>query len=379
MESSRPRVLRLITRLNIGGPARQALLLSKELPQFETRLLVGRVDPTEGELLDPEVHIERLGSLVRPIAPMNDVQALRAIRRTIAHWRPHLVHTHMAKAGTLARSTRWSLRHRPALVHTFHGHVLEGYFSPPVQKAFIATERALARGTDVLVAVSEEVKLSLLELGIGSEDQYRVIPLGFDLSSFLGVDSASGELRGGIGLGETTPLIGVVGRLVPIKDHATLLHAMRRLPDEVHLAVIGDGELRAPLEALTESLGLGRRVHFVGWWRDMWKVYADLDAVVLSSRNEGSPVALIEGQASGCPAVATDVGGVRSVVKDGVSGLLVPPRDPEALAGAVESVLADAEGARRMGTKGRSFVRERFSSERLVSDIRSVYDDVLSR
>lgn len=375
---ARPRVLRLITRLNIGGPARQALLLTKELSaRYPTVLGAGTPPQDEGELLDPEVSVTRL-PLVRPISPPDDVRALVAIRTLLKRLRPEIVHTHTAKAGLVGRVATASVRRRPRTVHTFHGHVLEGYFSKAVTRTFIETERRLAHRTDVLVAVSPEVRDSLLSLRVGTPDQYRVIPLGFDLTRHLSVETPSGQLRERLKLDGSTPLIGVVGRLAPIKDVSTLLRAVALLPD-VHLAVLGDGELREELQRETASLGLVARVHFVGWWLDIPAAISDMNCIALSSKNEGTPVALIESLACGRPVVATDVGGVRFVVDDGETGLLCPPGSPEALAEELRSVLADPKLARDLATEGRARVRSRFHKDRLVRDIAALYAELSSR
>jgi glycosyltransferase involved in cell wall biosynthesis len=366
------RVCRIITRLNIGGPARQALLLTAALrPEHETTLLAGTPTADEGELGAPGVDVVRV-PLVREIAPAVDARALVAVRGELARRRPHIVHTHMAKAGTVGRLASLTLRPRPRTVHTFHGHVLDGYFGQARQRAFVEAERLLARSTDVLIAISEEVRDELLELRIGRPEQYRLIRLGLDLSALrAGVD---GRLRAALGLPATTPLIGTVGRLVPIKDHALLLEAMLDLPG-VHLAVLGDGELRAELEARTIALGLADRVHFTGWWADVASAMVDLDVVVLSSRNEGTPVALIEAAAAGRASVATDVGGVRTVVRDGINGLVVPPAAPRPFADAVRALLADPERRAAMGEAGRAISRE-FEADRLVADIRALYAEL---
>lgn len=368
-------VVRLITRLNIGGPARQALLLTRALaPEFDTVLGVGTPAPEEGELGDERVTVHRL-PLVRPVSFATDARALLAVRQLLQATRPRVVHTHMAKAGTIGRVAAATIRPRPALVHTFHGHVLDGYFRPAVERAFVATERLLARRSDVLVAVSQEVRADLLERGIGTPEQVRVIPLGLDLGEHRTVSGPSGVLRSTLGIGADVPLVGTVGRLVPIKDHDTLLKAMTSLPD-THLAVVGDGELRSTLEARCRDLGIAHRVHFTGWRLDVPEIMADLDVVALSSRNEGTPVSLIEAAACARAVVATDVGGVRTVVTDGETGLLVPAGDPPALAAALDRALGNVALRERMGAEGR--VRShRFDDERLVADIRSLYRELL--
>ena len=368
-------VLRLMTRLNIGGPARQALLLTRDMvPHFRTTLAAGLPTADEGELSDPAVPVRRV-PLVRPVRPESDTRAFLAVRALLAETQAVLLHTHMAKAGTIGRSAALTMSPRPRTVHTFHGHVLDGYFGAGVQRAFVEVERRLARRTDVLIAVSAEVRDALLGLGIGRADQFRVVPLGFDLSSYLQVRGPSGSLRRDLALPADVPLVGIVGRLVPIKDHATLLAAMALLPG-VHLAVIGDGELRSSLEHKARDSGLADRVHFTGWRTDTASVLSDLDVVVLTSRNEGTPVALIEAGASGRPVVATRVGGMAHVVEDGVTGYLVPPGDHQAIAAMLATLLADPHRRMRMGLAGRERMEIRFGQERLLRDMHDVYDDL---
>jgi glycosyltransferase involved in cell wall biosynthesis len=372
------RVLRLITRLNVGGPARQALLLTRHLSgEFPTTLAAGRPTSSEGELRDAAVHVSYV-PLVRPLRPDMDMRAIVAVRQLLLNTRPALLHSHMAKAGTVGRTASRLVTPRPRTIHTFHGHVLEGYFAAPLRRAFIEVERALARHTDVLIAVSPQIRDALLDLGIGSPRQYRVIPLGLDLSSCLAVRGPSGKLRAELGLEGEVPLIGIVGRLVPIKDHETLLLAMQSLPG-VHLAILGDGELRLRLEGRAAALGLADRVHFLGWWIDVASAVADLDVVVLTSRNEGTPVSLIEASAAGRPVVATDVGGVPAVVRHGRTGLLVAPGDCTEIAVAIRRLLADRGFRDQMGRAARADVSERFGEARLVADIRALYQDLTAR
>jgi glycosyltransferase involved in cell wall biosynthesis len=355
-------------------------MLARELrPEYETVLAAGTPAPDEGELGDPEVEVRRV-PLVRSVRPASDLAAYRAVRRLLKDDRPSLLHTHMAKAGSIGRSAALSSRSRPVLVHTFHGHVLEGYFKPSLREVFLRTERFLARRTDALIAVSGEVRDELLELGIGKPGQWRVIPLGLDLSGFMQPSGPLARpLRDELGLDAEDVLLGIVGRLVPIKDHATALRALARLPRNVHLAIVGDGEDRPKIAELITSMRLGDRVHLLGWRMDMPEVMSSFDVVILSSRNEGSPVALIEALASGVPVVATDVGGVRSVVTPGESGYLVPAGDATSMAKAISVLLDDPDRRRRMGAAGRAHVRNRFDQGRLVADIRSLYGELLLR
>jgi glycosyltransferase involved in cell wall biosynthesis len=361
--------------MNVGGPARHALLLAQGLTtDYDTTLAAGRPTEAEGELSDPSVPVHHV-PLVRPLDPVSDLRALAAVRRLLTACQPTILHTHMAKAGTVGRVVARSMRHRPLTVHTFHGHVLDGYFTPHVQRAFVEAERRLAHHTDALVAVSDEIRDELLDLGIGSPGRFHVIPLGLDLDPYFEVDQARGRLRARLGLAPDTPLIGIIGRLVPIKDVATMLRVTELLPG-AHLAVIGDGELRAALEALARNLGLARRVHFTGWWHDVPGALSDLDLVVLTSRNEGTPVALIEAAAAARAVVATDVGGVRSVVVDGVTGHLAPAGDVEKIAGLVATLVSDPRGRRALGNAGRAYVRDRFGDKGLLQNVSALYADL---
>ena len=370
----KPKVLRLITRLNIGGPARQALLLSRTLSdRFATTLCAGEPPAAEGELGHPDVEVHRL-PLFRQLRPLDDAKAIAQVRGLL---RSHdIVHTHMAKAGAVGRLAASTLKTPPVTIHTFHGHVLDEYFSPVVQRTFIELERRLAQRTDVLVAISPEVRDSLLEKGIGSPDRFRIIPLGFELEPFLSLEHGRGRFRSSVGIPEGVPLIAILGRLAPIKSHDTILRAMRSM-DDVHLAVVGDGELRDALEALTRSLGIAARVHFIGWRLDVAEILSDVDLVVLTSKNEGTPVSLIESLAAARAVVATDVGGVRYVVNDGVTGLLCPVGDPTAVAAAVEKLVNDPHMRSQMGMAGREDVRTRFGSARLTTDIKHLYEELL--
>jgi glycosyltransferase involved in cell wall biosynthesis len=377
------RVLRLFSRLNIGGPSLHVILLSQGLRPlgYDTRLVIGREAPREGNLIalaaERGVACETMAGLGREIAPLSDLRALAGLVRLMRSWRPAIVHTHTAKAGMLGRLAARAAR-VPTVVHTFHGHVLRGYFSPRKQAFFRGLEAFLARAADALVAVSESVKRDLVELRVAPEGKIRVIPLGLELAALAG-PLPRGTLRREAGIPEHAPLVGIVGRLVPIKDVATFLKAARlvraRRPD-ARFAVVGDGEERPALEALAAELELEAAVHFFGWRRDLAAVYGDLDVVVNASRNEGTPVALIEALAAARPVVATAVGGTPDLVGRDERGWLVPPAAPEALASAVVEVMGGSEAARRRAQAGREHVLARHSSERLFHDMDALYREL---
>jgi glycosyltransferase involved in cell wall biosynthesis len=294
-------------------------------------------------------------------------------------FRPHLVHTHTAKAGTLGRLAA-RLARVPVVVHTYHGHVFQGYFSPAKSKIFVAIERWLAPYTDRLLTVSDRVRRELLDLGIGSPERLLVVPLGLDLDRFLTCENFRGELRTELGVGPEIPLVGIVARLVPIKRHEWFLAAALKVTQQYphcQFLLAGDGERRQELSNLVSRLSLERQVRFLGWRRDLERVYADLDLVALTSANEGSPVSLIEAMAAARPVVSTQVGGVADIVQDEGTGLLVPPGDPTALAAAMTTLLANPQRGKAMGQAGRQTVYPAFSAQRLVHDIDQLYTNLL--
>jgi len=296
----------------------------------------------------------------------------------IREFRPSIVHTHTAKAGLLGRVAA-AIAGVPVVVHTYHGHVLRGYFGPIRTALFTGLERLLARTSSALVAVSEAVRSDLVSIGVASISKIRVIPLGLELSP-LAETLPRGALRRPSSVSDEAPLVAIVGRLVPIKDVHTFLRAARivhaALPD-VRFAIVGDGEERSLLESEAEHLELSGVVHFHGWWRDMRAVYGDVDVVVNSSLNEGTPVALIEALAAGRPVVATRVGGNPDLLGGGARGLLVPPGEPEALASAILETLRSPDDARRRTLEGRTYVLGHHSVERLLADVDALYRELL--
>ncbi len=318
-----------------------------------------------------------LGALRRDLGPQ-DLTALAGLTRVIRHSQPEILHTHMAKAGTLGRlAALLAGRERPPIrVHTFHGHVLSGYFSRPREAVFTRIERSLAHITTRLVAVSDEVREDLVRLRIAPVERIEVIPLGLDLEPFR-IDSPERELRRSrartrLGLARDARVVTLVARLVPIKRVDRFLRIAERVPDARFL-VVGDGQLHDALRGSPEAKRLGSRVVWAGLQRDMPDVMAASDVVALTSDNEGTPVSLIEAQAAGLPVVSTDVGGVASVVLEGVSGRVLPTGDERGFAAALEELLADADLAGAYGSRGREHVLEHFSIDRLVRDVDGLY------
>ena len=384
------RVVRIITRLNIGGPSIQAITLFDRLDKagFQTTLAHGRLGPREGDMtyLLPSggVSTAYLPALRRSINPLDDIYACWQIFRLLCRARPRIVHTHMAKAGALGRMAaiaynRTVGRRSPArLVHTYHRHVFEGYFPDRSTSTFLAIERWLARRTDVIVAISDRIRRDLLDTyRIGRGNQVRTIPLGFDLTPFAAIDArARQRARDQLSLTPSDSVVTTIGRLTPIKDHRSFLEMARqvaqRRPATVFL-IVGDGELRPELKELAAAWDLTGRVRFLGWRRDLATIYGATDVFVISSRNEGTPVALIEAMAAGVSSVSTDVGGVRDVISGPDDGLLVPAGAASALADAVCSLLDAPDRRHQMAARGRQSVLARFSLDRLLADVAELY------
>jgi glycosyltransferase involved in cell wall biosynthesis len=382
------RVLRVIARMNIGGPAHHVSMLSGRLApgRFRTLLVHGSLPPGEGSfewLADKEgCSVKVLASLGPDIRPLADLNALVALTRVMRAYRPQIVHTHTAKAGVVGRlAAVVAVRPRPIIVHTYHGHVLEGYFGPLVSGVYRFVERRLAAVSDCLIGVSRATVDDLVRLRVAKPDRFRVVPLGLDLDRFMRPDrQAAGALRARHGIGPDDVLVAFVGRLVPIKRADLVLRAIAAARQEtaaVRLIVVGDGPERTRLESLADELQLGDAVRFLGYLDDSSVAAAAADLAILASDNEGTPVALIEAAAAGRPAVATAVGGVPEVVVPG-AGLLAPAGDHAALAAAVVRLASDGDLRAQMGTRAREHVRRTFTIERLLRDVEALYDELLA-
>jgi glycosyltransferase involved in cell wall biosynthesis len=359
--------------MNVGGPALQVTGLVQGMNQdrFDHRLLTGSVGEGEADyvaLRAPDLAFTRVRGLGRSPEPLDDIRALRQLIAQMRAFRPHIVHTHTAKAGALGRVAAKACR-VPAVVHTFHGHLLHGYFSPAVTRAVVQTERVLARGSTRLVAVGAQVRDDLLAAGIGSPGQFVVVPPGIALPD----GPSRAHARTILGLPEDAVVAVLVARLTTIKRPERFLEVARRLahrhPDLV-FAVVGEGDLLAELQATA-----GANVRFLGWRGDVETVYAASDLAVLTSDNEGMPVSLIEAALCGVPAVATRVGSVGEVVLDGRSGWLVPP-DVDAITAAVERAVADPPGLQAAGAAAREHATAAFGRSRLVADTERLYEQI---
>jgi glycosyltransferase involved in cell wall biosynthesis len=370
--------------MNLGGPAHHVTLLHLRLDRtrFNSLLVTGTLGRGEvSNMSEASPHV--ISHLTPHVHPLNDLRALLAMRRIVRSFRPDIVHTHTAKAGLVGRlAAVLAIRPRPILVHTFHGHVLDGYFGPTQTAIYRLIERMLGRITDRLVGVSSATVNDLVRLGVAPRSKFEVVPVGLELNEFLDEDyDARARLRESLGVSDVEVLVTFVGRLVPIKRVDLLVEGVEVALAEgapVRLAIVGDGDLRVSLESMVASRGLGSSIRFLGYRRDMGAVTAATDIAVLASDNEGTPVFLIESAAAARPAVATAVGGVADVVRPD-TGILVPPGDARALGLAIHALALDPERRERLGRQARERVRRRYETRRLVNDIESLYDGLIRR
>lgn len=376
-------MLRVIARLNVGGPAQHVAHLAElDRDSFKTMLVygpvgVGEVDMSDLLPTDTGTLVRKIPELGRRLSWRQDLAAFVGLLRLCREFRPDIVHTHTAKAGAVGRLAaivwRSTTGTRCKIVHTFHGNVLSGYFGQSASAAIRAVERVLARSTDRIIVISPQQQEEIVSRLKIPDGRVRLIRLGLALDE-LAVPHPS--TREQWGFPRAWPVIGIVGRLVPIKNHELFLRAARQFLDEGGAAgfvVVGGGECESHVRERAERLNLSGHVRFAGWRRDLPRVYAGLDIVTLTSRNEGTPVALVEAMAAGRPVVATAVGGVADVVDHERTGLLVPSDDPTALSSAWRRLLGDGEAAARMSSSARESVLGRYGRARLLEEMRQLY------
>jgi glycosyltransferase involved in cell wall biosynthesis len=373
-DTSQPiRVLRVIARMNVGGPAWQVSVLTRGLEddQFTSQLVCGEISEGEADFLalrDSELPVTRIRTLGRSLNAFDDVRAFWQLLRIMRKTKPHIVHTHTAKAGVLGRIAAIFTR-VPVRVHTFHGHVLHGYFSPLVTRVFIQIERVLGRFTHGIVSVGSQVRDDLLAVGIGTPEKYTVIAPGVASSEPVSKDGARESLE----LPPDAHVALFIGRLTQIKRPDRLLEAFSLVLEKDPSAVLlmaGEGELFEGTKVL--GAHLGDSVRFLGWRSDLAVLFAAADVAVLSSDNEGMPVTLIEASMAGVPCVTTDVGSAREVVLDNETGFVVPT-DSVAIAQALVTLFTNEQLRHEMGDAATRHTMAHFSSTRLVKDHVDLY------
>ena len=384
------KVLRVIARLNVGGPALHVAYLTAGLAPrgYDTTLVAGTIARGEESMAfvadAHNVHVETLGDLHREISPVRDLRAIVQLAQLIRNERPTILHTHTAKAGAVGRIAALLARgaRPPIVVHTFHGHVLRGYFGRVQTFGFRRLERWLARTSTSLVAVSPEVRDDLVALGVAPASKFTVVRLGIDLPGRVENDDAQRrEARRQMGLRDEAFVVGWVGRMTAVKRTELVVRALQDLVArnvDAFVVLVGDGPDRDQLERYAHELGVIKRCLFLGYQEDVARFYDAIDVLVLPSINEGTPVSVIEALAARRPAVATRVGGVPDVVRDGIDGFLVDADDRDALATRLAELAADPELRARMGEAGHARVIERYAVARLVDDVDKLYRSLLA-
>lgn len=388
-----PRILRIINRLNLGGPTYNVAYLTKYLaPDFETMLVAGTKleDEESSEFILDKLAVKPVlvSEMKREINPLADYRAYTEIKKLIKFFRPDIVHTHAAKSGTLGRLAAINCK-VPVIVHTFHGHVFHSYFNPVKTKIFLSIEKYLAKKCSSIVAISDLQKQELCSIHkVCSENKTVVIPLGFDLSRFRENTLAKRMLfRAKYHLDKESIAVGIIGRFAPVKNHTLFLKAahtvLKRANYPVVFFLIGDGDNRQLLEQQCRLLQLNfshertnenkATVVFTSWIKEIDIALAGMDIVAMTSLNEGTPVSLIEAQASGKPIVSTNVGGIENVVIKNETALLSESGNADAFASNLVKLIEDENLRNKMALLGWKHVKNKFHYTRLVQDMRNLY------
>jgi glycosyltransferase involved in cell wall biosynthesis len=393
-----PRILRIINRLNLGGPTFNVSYLTKYMaPEYETMLVSGMKDESEES---SEFIVNDLGltpvyipEMRREINFIQDRIAYQKIKKLIQEFKPDIVHTHAAKAGAIGRLAAKSCK-VPIIIHTFHGHVFHSYFSPSKTKIYVEIEKYLAKTSTCIIAISESQKIELSKtFNICTPEKIEIVKLGFDLLKFQeNQPEKRTSFRARYNIDADEIVIGIVGRLVPVKNHFFFLEVLKAVftitTKKVRAFIIGDGELREKIAQYAKELGLDSvdanmenrkaQLTFTSWIKEVDFVYAGLDIVALTSLNEGTPVSLIEAQAANKPVVSTRVGGVENIVLHNHTGLLSENGGKETFVKNIVQLIENEEFRKALSQGGWRHVKEQFHYERLVKEMRLLYDRLLA-
>lgn len=390
-----PKILRIINRLNLGGPTYNVALLSKFLaPEFETLLVSGMKDVSEGSsefiVKNLDLHPVYIPEMYRELNPLRDYKSYFKIRKIIKEFNPDIVHTHAGKAGAVGRLAASHMGVK-VIVHTYHGHFFHSYFSPLKTRLFLEIERYLAKRTTKIIAISESQLKELSEVyRVAPPEKFALVHLGFDLSRFWeNKDEKRKKFRAEYFLSDDEIAIGIIGRLTPIKNHPVFLNALKKVSEKtskkIRAFIVGNGEERLNTETLATSLGIAwssiasekKPLTFTGWKKNIDEINAGLDIITLTSNNEGTPVSLIEAQAAGKPIVSTNVGGIEDIVEKNKTAFLSPVGDADAFAENLLHLIEDDELRKKMSNAGSEMVKEKFSYQRLCSDTAALYRNLL--
>jgi len=379
------RVLRIINRFNIGGPTYNATFLTAFIgDDFETKLIGGLPDVGESDslyILDKyAVKPTLIKEMVRLPNLKSDLEAYKRLKQIIKEYKPDIVHTHASKAGALGRKAAKSCK-VPIIIHTFHGHVFHSYFGKLKTAIFKKIERSLARKSDAIIAISDIQKNELTDIhGICSAEKVTVVPLGFDLLQFHEKrESERHRIREEYGIADDEVAIAIIGRLAPVKNHAYFLEVvdavLQKTTSKIKCFIVGDGPERELIEERVHQINEkhNNSIKLTSWVSDVASFNAGMDIICLTSKNEGTPVSLIEAQASGIPVITTDVGGIKDIVLDGNTGFIIPKNSKEEFISRLLELANDEKKRQIMSQNGWTYVQEKFHYNTLVKNMDALY------
>ena len=382
------KIAQIITRLNIGGPTIIAFILNNDLIEygFKTALYCGELNPGETEMTfikeAENVNPIRIKGFERSIKLFSDIRLILKFKRIFKKTRPIVVHTHQAKAGTVGRIAAW-LSGVPVIIHTFHGTVFKGYFNPIISKLFVLLERLFSLISTYIIAISKTQAEELINIyKIASKKKIKIINLGFDLTNFYKIEEHKDKLKERYNIPKTCLTVGVIARLEPVKNISLFLDVAKGVTSvnkNIKFIIIGDGVERKKIEKRIDELNLKEHVILTGFMEHIWRVLADLDVVALTSISEGTPVSIIEAMAAGKAVISTDVGGVKDLIEDGKTGLLIKSGDTENYIRKLLYLLKNEDIRNNLGKAARNAIRPKYTKERFVEQIAGLYYSALNK
>lgn len=385
MEVRKKKILRIVTRLNIGGVSLNVSNLAKHLPEnmYETKVVHGLLGSDEGDMSYVFDGIDKIfiPTLQRELNIVNDIKTFIEIVKIIKRYKPDIVHTHTAKAGLLGRIAA-KICGVKIIIHTFHGNVFSGYFNKKKTEFFKLLERICALCSTKIIAISKTQKEDLINYGIAKTSKIEVIPLGFDFSKVIPENDYKTDFRDRFDLSKDDILIGIIGRVVPIKNHIMFINIAEKVlyafDKKVKFIVVGDGELKRTLEDEVLKRDLSSKIIFTGYTNNLKEIYNELSYVMLTSKNEGTPVAIIEALANKKITFATNVGGIADFIENGISGFYFDLADENRFAEKMIEVLKKHGSIElnKIKENGYSVAMEKFSYKRLINDIDKLYTNL---
>ena len=368
------KVLRIIARMNVGGPAVQISNLMRGLnPKiFDQKLITGYCEQGEIDYLElnaPEIPCTRIKGFGRRVSLKEDFLAFFYLAREIKKFKPDYIHTHTAKAGVLGRAAAILMFSRAKLIHTFHGHLLHGYFSPFKTKLVVLVEKLLATRSTILVSVGEQVRDDLLAAGVGRQDQFKIIPPGVN----LGVITESHLIRTNLDIPESATVITFLGRITKVKRPDRFAQVALQISQQnpnTYFLIVGSGELEEILKSELSTISL--KAKFLGWRNDIENILEATDIMLLTSDNEGTPVSAIQAGMAGIPTVSTNVGSVSKIIEDGVSGILTS-LNPSEIAEQLQKLITDTKLRQILGERAKLDITEHFSVSQLIKKHEEIY------